>query len=430
MCRVTDMHLMKLIKQFSREKNRKMKAIKILFLLMTILVLTNACKVGEEEQVDSIYMYLDMLLMTTNESKALNIITEPADFDKAELVWKSTNGDVAAVNELGVVTALNPGVVKITVQSKDGSLSDSCMVSVVKIVNYSTTDGLLSNDASAIGTDSLGNMWFGTWLGLSKFDGVHWTSYSVADGFIKGYVRCIAFDANGNGWFGTTAGLTKFDGTNWITYTTKDGLLNNEVWSIAFDKKGNKWFGVSGGLSKFDGVHWTSYTLNNGLLGDYSTIFNMVVDAKNDALWTQSYNAVSKFDGSAWSGYSRVPELGLYTTFYGLSIDRHDHIWLPTMDGVFKLVDGNWTQLLTNPNYWIDYVHEICFDNQDSFWFTPRSGLCKSDGTHIAYFSGASSKLINNAEIINMYIDKNENVWIAKSDVGILKLETGLSLKP
>lgn len=318
-----------------------MKALKNLLLSVTVLVLTNACILVEEPKLESFYMYLETVLLTTNQVKALNLSTVPAEFDPAELVWTSSNSEVAAVSDSGVVTALKPGVVQIVAQSKDGLMSDSCSVTVVKLVNYTAADGLLSNDASAIGMDSLGNMWFGTWLGVTKFDGRYFTPYSEADGFLKGFVRCIAFDAEGNGWFGTTAGLTKFDGTNWDGYTN----------------------------------------------------------------------------------YTQEP---LYSTFYNISIDRHDRVWLATMTGAYALVDGRWVLSFENTNYWLDYIHDICFDKQDHFWLTPRSGLCKSDGKQVAYFSGASETLINGGEIFNLYIDKLENVWIAKSDVGILKLETGL----
>ena len=55
---------------------------------------------------------------------------------------------------------------------------------------------------------------------------------------------------SGNKWFGTYNGVSKFDGSNWTTYrfnNTANGLVNNWVNAIIIDAKGDIWFGTSGG---------------------------------------------------------------------------------------------------------------------------------------------------------------------------------------
>ena len=65
-------------------------------------------------------------------------------------------------------------------------------------------------------------------------------------------VYSITIDAKGNKWFGTKSGVSKFDGISWSSYTSSNGLANNIVSSIAIDAQGNKWFGTSGGVSFFN----------------------------------------------------------------------------------------------------------------------------------------------------------------------------------
>ena len=116
---------------------------------------------------------------------------------------------------------------------------------------FTNANGLVNNTVKAIAIDAQGNIWFGTYGGVSKYDGANWTTYTKANGLASDTVFSIAIDAQGNNWFGTNGGVSKFDGTNWTTYTIKDGLVDNHVMAIAIDAQGNKWFGTSGGVSKF-----------------------------------------------------------------------------------------------------------------------------------------------------------------------------------
>ncbi len=103
-----------------------------------------------------------------------------------------------------------------------------------------------------LAVDNNNVLWIGTWgAGLSRFDGVSWTTYTAGGESIGGnFVHVLEVDSEGTLWIGTDGGVTRFDGKTWTTYTTADGLLHNDVFSIAFDQQGNKWFGTWIGLSK------------------------------------------------------------------------------------------------------------------------------------------------------------------------------------
>ncbi len=113
---------------------------------------------------------------------------------------------------------------------------------------YTLAQGLVCNQVYSIVIDNHGNKWFGTrGSGVSKFDGVNWTTYTTAQGLANNYVYSMTADLQGNIWFGTHGAVSKFDGTNWTTYIFADDYVN----SIAIDNEGNKWFGTLSGVSKF-----------------------------------------------------------------------------------------------------------------------------------------------------------------------------------
>lgn len=76
--------------------------------------------------------------------------------------------------------------------------------------------------------------------------------YAVEVGLASNTVRAVAIDKEGNRWFGTWDGVSKFDGAAWTSYNTDNsGLVGNNVQVIAVDEAGDKWFGTDAGVSKF-----------------------------------------------------------------------------------------------------------------------------------------------------------------------------------
>src|ERR1041385_3674817 len=75
---------------------------------------------------------------------------------------------------------------------------------------YTTADGLIRDDISAIRRDSRGYLWFGTGEGISIFDGNQFTNFSLADG-IPGPVHDVLETQEGEYWLATANGLCRFD---------------------------------------------------------------------------------------------------------------------------------------------------------------------------------------------------------------------------
>ena len=63
----------------------------------------------------------------------------------------------------------------------------------------------------AISINQQVNKWIGTeGLGILKFDGNQWTTYNTTNGLINNYVNTIANDKKGNIWIGTFDGVSEF----------------------------------------------------------------------------------------------------------------------------------------------------------------------------------------------------------------------------
>jgi ligand-binding sensor domain-containing protein len=126
----------------------------------------------------------------------------------------------------------------------------------------SDTGAADASEVTAVAFDQDGNLWTGGPDGA-----VHWrpdgtyTQYTVEHGLPHNGVNAIAVAPDGALWFGTWGGVSRFDGKHWTTYTTADGLADNAVWTIAVAPDGALWFGDRWeGISRFDGKDWTTYT--------------------------------------------------------------------------------------------------------------------------------------------------------------------------
>jgi ligand-binding sensor domain-containing protein len=123
---------------------------------------------------------------------------------------------------------------------------------------YNTKDGLANDNIQTIIIDGDGVKWIGTWgSGLSRFDGKNWSTIKAAgapNGPNSDYILSGKVDAKGNIWFGTYDGVSMLDPkTNqWTQYHEADGVLGTDVWATEIDTDGYKWFGTYKGVSRLD----------------------------------------------------------------------------------------------------------------------------------------------------------------------------------
>lgn len=83
--------------------------------------------------------------------------------------------------------------------------------------------------------------------GIARAQTLALRHYGVAEGLASGRVNCIRQDSRGYLWFGTWEGLSRFDGVEFRSYGTREGLSNFLLNAIAEDRDGNLWVATQGG---------------------------------------------------------------------------------------------------------------------------------------------------------------------------------------
>lgn len=81
---------------------------------------------------------------------------------------------------------------------------------------FTRFDGLVSDTVISIVRDTDETWWFGTYRGLSHYNGTSWTLYNVANSSIPSdTIRFLDIDRNGTIWMATDAGLSYFSNNQW-----------------------------------------------------------------------------------------------------------------------------------------------------------------------------------------------------------------------
>ena len=148
----------------------------------------------------------------------------------------------------------------------------------LRFEHFNVNDGLSQSNVSSIFQDHLGFMWFGTFDGINRFDGISFTQFKTipfdstsisANTYYQEdpfnlmdndpSIRTITEDRNGHLWIGTRIGLDRFDrATETFTRFAHDpkdatSLGPGVVMSALEDHTGMLWAGIwGGGLSRMD----------------------------------------------------------------------------------------------------------------------------------------------------------------------------------
>lgn len=273
---------------------------------------------------------------------------------------------------------------------------------------YGLSQGLVETQIHAMCRDKSGNLWFGTFNGISKYNGKTFENYTMRQGLIDNFVEWIIEDRAGNMWFGCREGVSKFDGRTFSNYTVKEGLSDNHVTGILEDRQGNIWFSTqSNGVSKLDksGKTFTHLTKKQGLA---IKIYAMTEDRSGN-IWFGTYNeGLIQYDGKSFSHYTKKEGLSENSIMH-LMVDRTGNLWLATWTGVTKFDGKNFHHTIGLTNSWVNNMLE---DREGAVWFVALAGgVFSLDKTGRTLTNITSKEGLIDDEISSIIEDPAGNLW-------------------
>ena len=170
-----------------------------------------------------------------------------------------------------------------------------------EVAHYTVKDGLRNDKIITIHFDRGGDLWLGTFDGLSVFRKGTFFNYHDEPNSAQGFVRAIYEDADGVLWFGTYGdGLVRFKDGKFFNYRVEHGLFNNGVFAILEDNHGNLW------MSSNRGIHRVSKQELNDFADGRVPKLNSVSYDERDGMLNVECNggrlpaAIKTRDGKLW----------------------------------------------------------------------------------------------------------------------------------
>lgn len=296
-----------------------------------------------------------------------------------------------------------------------------------RFTHFDSNKGLSNGSVHCIFQDSEGYIWIGTQDGLNRFDGYNFRVFrynendtaSLTDSFILS----ITEDGFGNLWIGTRNGLNSLNKrTGAIKRYYESGaekhIFQNSYTSLCADKNNRIWFEHTG-----HGLFYNPLTkiMEKVILPDSLVV--IPVPDKNKNIWLYSPSGiifrvdsgriVKRFD-FPWNGKKVI------TGPTCVSIDDKGILWLTDGNEInlFNTITGKQLpEKLSLPQPILNLSH----DSKGNTWVSSSDGLYRIQNYSWEHITNNESdrRSIPPGTVLCTYEDRNGNLWVGNSTVGI-----------
>lgn len=291
----------------------------------------------------------------------------------------------------------NDGVVKHNPNASAATGNDT-------LIYFSVEQGFGGYAVRGMDEDSAGNLWFATDRGVTRYDGKQFFNYTTENGLPSNDVWSILVDRNGTVWAGTMLSACRFTGETLpngdplftefiIPEATEINPIRNIgtkiIWQMMEDQSGNIWFTTfGGGAYCYDGKSLTGISAKEGLTDSF---VNCIVQDKSGSIWFATQRkgvfrfSVALQDAVSTTVTNFTPENGLGGfEVWAVMEDKASNIWFASRGNISR-----YNPYDTKPEF-INYTYDdgltnccvqcIFQDSRGTIWFGSGDGLFKFQG--------------------------------------------------
>ncbi|MBD0777521.1 response regulator [Maribacter sp. ANRC-HE7] len=257
------------------------------------------------------------------------------------------------------------------------------------------SNGLAHNGVTSMLEDSRGYLWFGTYDGINKYNGIEIKTFkNTIDREIltSNRVRALAEDSKGNIWIGTEEGINVYN------YSQERFL---KIYSNELEGKGN-----SGPIVRSILINKESGLIICATEGDGILVFN------------EDYSFVHQYEPS-----SEFPD-DTVLFYKGIMLDRDNYIFT-TSRGLllFNSSSNHFKRILQND---LDYCNSVIEKDDNTLIVTLLYGIAQieieSDQNN--YTFKLKQKSLENYQFNNALLDPLGNLWLSELNKGIIHIDT------
>jgi signal transduction histidine kinase/ligand-binding sensor domain-containing protein/ActR/RegA family two-component response regulator len=286
---------------------------------------------------------------------------------------------------------------------------------------WTNQTGLPQSSVQAIAQTRDSYLWVGTQEGLSRFDGLQFTTFDSRNtpGIRSNFVVCAFPSRDGSLWACTTGGLVHYVNGKFRTYTTADGLPDNKIRAGIETRDGSVWVGTPDGVSRFSNGRFKNFISGKGFPGRGATSF---AEDASGALWIGSENRLIRYAHGSFSAFRFRQTGALSQPVNSIAISpAGEFVVAMGENGVYHFKDNTFLPLEPNP-----FPHKaavsVQFDRDGNLWaFYYGGGVVRIHNGRQAIYT-AQNGLPNNS-VMTALDDREGNLWIGSEEGGLAELQ-------
>lgn len=232
------------------------------------------------------------------------------------------------------------------------------------------------------------------------------SSWSQEDGLPQNSINDIVQTKDGYIWFATFSGLARFNGVKFTVFNTfnSPGLVSDRIIGLFEDNTGGLWISTEKGLSYYNNGSFKTFTENEGFSTDSGV--NTFQD-NNNVVWLFAFPEIYRFLDGRFYKQEIIYDENLRSRAYNGDAD----FFVPFKNNIYAVVENKVIDFITNDKHSASYFWSAIEYPKGTIWASTNSyGLYKFSRDGVQRYTTNDGLLSNH--LGHLYLDLQGTIWV------------------